>query len=339
MIRHWCFALALFSTAYVTADEAKPLDAPSTPVEPPAAAATAARGIAFVESRLHFASAEEAGKFLAEEDEYFRALGPMHRGLILKKAGDASLDDLKTHVQSCGRDWTDDEKAAFTAAFAKFAPKAAELKLRLPAEILLIKTNGDEDLGMPYTRRNGIVIPQRVAARSRGAGLIALCAHELFHVYSRFHPEQRDALYAVFGFSPLANPPKPETWDKLRITNPDAPVSRHSFTAKIADGSEVMTIPYLLSKRPAYDPAVGKNAGAYFQVDWLEVPAHADAKARTFSVPDFTNFRERTGGNTNYTIHPEEITADNFMLMITGAKSASPQKLRELEAVLTAPVK
>jgi hypothetical protein len=328
MTRRLLLALLLLAAGYCRAEEPK---APAPDAPKPAAD----RGPEFAASHLHFATAEEAGNFLAEEDEYFRALGPMHRGLILKNAGDVSLDELKKHVKACGRDWTDEEKTAFTGAFAKFAPKVADLKLHLPAEILLIKTNGDEDIGMPYTRRNAIVFPQGVVERARGMRLVQICAHELFHVFSRLNPELRDAIYALFGFEPVVNPPKPETWEKLRITNPDAPVSRHALRVKIADGTEVKAVPYLLSKKEAYDARSGKNAFAYLDVVWLEISNKADTKARTFTIRDFTDFNDRTGGNTEYIIHPEEISADNFMLMILGApKVATPGKLTDLEALL-----
>jgi hypothetical protein len=291
--------------------------------------------VAFAATKLRFATAEEAGKFLAEEDEYFRALGPLHRSIFLKKKEPVSLDDLKKHVVTCGRDWTPAEREKFTRAFAEFAPAAEKLKLRLPAEVLLIKTNGDEDLGTPYTRRNGIIFPESAAEKMNGKMLAFVCAHELFHVLSRHNPAARDAIYGIFGFVPVKDPPKPARWAEDRITNPDAPESAHAFKATLADGDKLQAVPFLISRKTQYDEKRGKNLGTYLDVVWLEVPEQPDAKPRTFTLRDFTNFDESTGGNTGYTIHPEEISADNFAHLITGSPIVkTPAKLKELEAVL-----
>lgn len=287
-------------------------------------------------SRVRFATAEEAGKFLAEEDAYFRALNAMNRGFFLRSAGPVSLDDLKKHVAICGRDWTADEKTAFSSAVARLAPAADRLKLRLPAEILLIKTNGDEDFGSLYTRRNAIIFHEKNAQNMRGARLPFVLAHELFHVFSRHNPARRDAIYAVFGFEPLANPPEPDGWKERGILNPDAITSVHAIRAKLAGGEEVRVVPYNMSKHAAYDAKLGKSIAAYLEVVWIEVAA----TPRTFRLADLTDFAARTGGNTGYTIHPEEISADNFACVLTGSRDVrTPEKLTQLEAVLLAPAK
>ncbi len=287
-------------------------------------------------SKVRFATAEEAGKFLAEEDPYLRALNALNRAMFLRSTEPVSLDDVKRHVAKCGRDWTEDEKTAFAAAFAQLAPAAERLKLRLPAEILLIKTNGDEDFGTPYTRRNAIIFPERDAQRRRGDALPFLCAHELFHIFSRHNPARRDAIYAVFGFEPLANPPEPDGWRQRGIINPDAITTTHAIRAKLAGGEEVRVVPYNLSKHAAFDAKLGKRITAYLDVVWIEVAA----RPRTFHEDDLTDFAARTGGNTGYTIHPEEISADNFAHVLTGSRKVrTPEKLAQLEAVLLAPAK
>jgi hypothetical protein len=45
----------------------------------------------------------------------------------------------------------------------------------------------------------------------------------------------------------------------------------------------------------------------------------------------------RIGRNTEYIIHPEEILADNFVLLVNGAKAPSPEILQKLDAVLRTP--
>jgi hypothetical protein len=150
----------------------------------------------------------------------------------------------------------------------------------------------------------------------------------------------RNAIYGIFGFEPVKDPPKPARWAEDRITNPDAPESLHCFRATLADGGKIRAVPHLISRRADYDEKHGKSLGAYLDVVWLEVPEKPGAEPRKFRQTDFTDFDERTGGNTGYTIHPEEISADNFAHLITASPIVkSPAKLKELEAVLTPAVK
>ena len=194
-------------------------------------------------------------------------------------------------------------------------------------------------MGSPYTRRNAIIFPETFVKRMPRGTLRFVGAHELFHVFSRMHPEKRDAIYRVFGFEPVAEPPKPERWETQRITNPDAPECRHALRAKLEDGSEVRAVAYLMSKLPEFDPKRGKNLYTYLEVVWMEVPA-AGGTPRRFQEREFKDFALRTGGNTGYTIHPEEIAADNFAYLLTGSKSVkTPEKLKELEALLPEAVK
>lgn len=48
-----------------------------------------------------------------------------------------------------------------------------------------------------------------------------------------------------------------------------------------------------------------------------------------------TGFLEQVGENTNYLIHPDEILADNFVLLVTGKKGVpSPEVVEKLGKVL-----
>jgi len=47
-------------------------------------------------------------------------------------------------------------------------------------------------------------------------------------------------------------------------------------------------------------------------------------------------FLERLGGNTDYTLHPDETIADNFMFLVAGRTAKNPELLKRIEAVLRA---
>jgi hypothetical protein len=46
------------------------------------------------------------------------------------------------------------------------------------------------------------------------------------------------------------------------------------------------------------------------------------------------NFREQIGYNTDYLDHPEEITADNFELLVGGTKPRSPEITARFKEIL-----
>ena len=63
--------------------------------------------------------------------------------------------------------------------------------------------------------------------------------------------------------------------------------------------------------------------------------AESDNNLNLYSVKEIRDFYEQVGKNTGYIIHPEEILADNFALLILGNKKVkSPKIISELNKVL-----
>jgi hypothetical protein len=57
--------------------------------------------------------------------------------------------------------------------------------------------------------------------------------------------------------------------------------------------------------------------------------------SKLVDLREVTGFFEQVGGNTQYIIHPEEILADNFALLVLGERDlASPEIVEKMEAVL-----
>ncbi|NRB27812.1 MAG: hypothetical protein HRU37_09060, partial [Roseibacillus sp.] len=58
-------------------------------------------------------------------------------------------------------------------------------------------------------------------------------------------------------------------------------------------------------------------------------------KAKLLDAGEVTGFLEQVGENTTYLIHPEEILADNFVLLVTGKRDVpSPEVVEKLGKVL-----
>jgi hypothetical protein len=80
----------------------------------------------------------------------------------------------------------------------------------------------------------------------------------------------------------------------------------------------------------------------YLEFKFLVVPRPAGTMAPNFATPDaqlvgpgeLTGFFEQIGRNTQYIIHPEEILADNFSLLVREKTGPSPDILKKLADAL-----
>jgi hypothetical protein len=56
-------------------------------------------------------------------------------------------------------EWTDEERAALSAAVESVEKRLRALAVPIPADVVLIKTTGREEGGAAYTRANAIILP------------------------------------------------------------------------------------------------------------------------------------------------------------------------------------
>jgi hypothetical protein len=194
--------------------------------------------------------------------------------------------------------------------------------------------------------------PRRVLPRSGGRApetelaekgkLRDIVFHELFHVYSSHHPELRRDLYGVVGFEVCPEIELPPALARRRLTNPDAPRmdafirlpaagARPSRRRRSSWGVRTST-----TRRSA-----GRSSGRWTSACWFSGRRRRErAAAGPFPdgaprfVPPGDDYMARIGRNTEYILHPEEILADNFVLLVNGAKVPSPEILTRLDAVL-----
>lgn len=291
---------------------------------------------------VRFLSGKESGEFLAQPDDFIKSLSPFDRSVRLRVAREVAEKELLAHVAKHGLDWSATEKKQLTAKMKEVRPLLKGLNLPLPKEILLIKTTGKEDAGAAYTRRNGIVFSENRLKRG-GAAMRNLFLHELFHVMSRHDPKLATRLYRIIGYEPSPELKFPKELAARRLTNPDAPFSRHAIEFE-HEGKSIKAMPILYSRVPKYDEKQGGTLFRYlvFRLLVLDAknpanPARDEAGKLILLNPDVVkNFHKKIGGNTGYIIHPEETMADNFVYMVTGRKNLpNPEIVKQVRAVLT----
>ncbi|GIU20718.1 MULTISPECIES: hypothetical protein [unclassified Shewanella] len=294
---------------------------------------------AATQDAISFSTKEDAAKVLTQEDDFVRGISQFDMASRMKREDSPSKVDYLAFIASQTLDWSQQDRDAVTQAFKQLQPKLTALKVTLPQPIQFIKTTGLEEGGAAYTRGQAIILQQKqIDNQQRLPGLIA---HELLHVFSRFNPEVKQQLYHAIGFYPVGEIPFPTSLTQQKITNPDAPIN--DFAIRVMhDGKMVWAVPILYSEEQGYSLEKG---GEFF--DYLEfmfvivgsderpnIAAYDPDNAQIVKVSEFKGFFKQIGRNTNYIIHPEEIIAENFSLLMTGeVELKSPQLLHKVEQV------
>lgn len=225
-------------------------------------------------------------------------------------------------------------KTTFTEALdlcAKIDPN-----LNLPDTIQLIKTGGSYyGDGVFYTRGNVIIIPANMLDEASKPELLGTLIHEIFHIYSRFNPKKRLALYQTIGFEPIDELDLSPFLEKRILRNPDAvqPLYAIDLTVYMPDPITIKAVPII------YSSTLNVRFGGFFDeliFQLFEIEQDATTGKWTILSSDvgiqpeeLASFRERITNNTNYIIHPEEIIADNFKLL--ALSKANEQVLDNLD--------
>ena len=332
------FVTAVFPHGTFAAPAAPAAPAVPAPAPPPASGAVEIRA----GTKVVFTTAALGARMLSARDVFIQALSPFDRSSRLKTDKDVTEAQFLTFVAAQAREWTGDEKAKLTAILRAFRTKSEGLALHFPSTVFFIKTTGLEEGRAAYCRGSAIVIPENLIV-SEPAQLEHLVYHELFHIYRTHWRENRRGLYAIIGFDECPEIDFPAELRSRKITNPDAPAL--SSYIRVDRGTKVFPMtPVLFARTERYDTAKG---GEFFEslvfkllvldeVDGRLSPSRTpDGKAVLVDVADVPDYTRQVGKNTQYIIHPEEILADNFALLLEGAEARSPEILQKMRAFLT----
>lgn len=292
---------------------------------------------------LRFARAREASDLLRRPDAYLRAQSPLDRQLRRQTTADVSETQFAEFSALQALAWLGPERAAITQAAANLGQRVKDWRLPWPAEITLVHTTGREESDSAYCRGAVVVLSSPRLQRAGGPQQLEhLLAHELFHVLSSHNPELRKALYAIIGFHVCNEIALPPQLFARKITNPDAPVIDCYLEARRPEGTRYFA-PLLISKRDRYDPQQSTQLFDYIKFQLLEVeqregrwqPLLRDGQPVVVDPAGVPEFARQIGGNTGYIIHPDEILAENFALLVEGKRNVpTPAILDAMESLL-----
>ncbi len=205
-------------------------------------------------------------------------------------------------------------------AISKINPKLIDF------DIELIKMHGKHyGDGVYFTRDRGIFIPKNELENFENDKVYAVILHEIFHILSRENKELRNQLYALIGFRPMEKSfVLPEAVSQRLLTNPDG--VNIDFFINLKVGEQIKKAAALIvSSEDKFNP----NRSSFFEYlkfDLYEVIEKDNqytllANDIGFSKLDplfMESFFSQIKDNTKYIIHPDEIMADNFMLLVLG---------------------
>lgn len=292
-------------------------------------------------SVVRFASVAEGRKVVTCRDAFIGAMSPFDRQARLKTDRAVSTDEHLKFAAAQVLPWNQGEKQKVAGVIKAIRGQLAAWNLPLPGEVLLVKTTGKEEGSAAYCRGAAIVLPRHIVTNRRQDQLQRLLTHELFHILSSQNPKLRDRLYAVVGFSPCGPVELPKAMRDRKITNPDAPRVEHRITVAVG-GRKIDVVPVLYSTS-RYDPRRGSDFFRYMNFRLMTIrkqgerwtPVLVDGKPLLHKAPDVPSYHEQIGRNTRYIIHPEEVLADNFVLLMQGKKDvATPRILQAMGKVL-----
>lgn len=291
-----------------------------------------------VNESYQFISGETAIEILATEDDYISKLSLFDYHSKFQSEDILDEEGRKKVYGQYVLEWSDQQKEAVDAAMKVIGNKMSGFDIDMP-EINFILTSDEDEGGAAYTRGTSIILkPNHVYKHSES--LEHLIAHEMFHVYSRTHKDQRVEMYGVIGYEPCEELVMPEALRDLKISNPDAPDNNFYITGRYQN-TIYDFIPIIYSTAP-YEIGSGASFFQTLRDDMLAVeiingkpePIYAEGELVIVKKQHIDDFYEKIGLNTEYTYHPEETMADNFVFMLYEMDVKSPWVLEGLRAVI-----
>ena len=281
-------------------------------------------------SVLVLSTREAAGRALATEDDFIRALSEFDRASRTKSEEISRAEFLK-FVAGEVLAWTESDTTRLERAAAGAKEKLTPFTLPLPHEILLVKTTGREEANTAYCRGTNVIVLSPRFLSASAEELESTLIHELFHIFSRNNPGLREKIYALIGFKPCGEIKLPAELEARHITNPDAP--RLDFCIDVKRRGQIVSVVPVLFATPAHwTKAKGGEFFAYFTYKLMALE-HTEAGWRTaendgrpvlLGLQEVTGLREQVGVQPGPVLQAEEISAEYFERMVEGHGTVPP---------------
>jgi hypothetical protein len=292
---------------------------------------------------IEFVTASKAQEILQIQDDFIKALSQFDKAARMTTSRVVDEEEFLNFISSHTLNWEPEEQQKIHSTLIKINKKLTSYNVYLPKKLYFIKTTGMEEGKAPYTRNGNAIILPEVKLNVSHQQLFETVSHEIFHIISHNNPRLRSELYALIGFKKCNSISLPKKWQDRKITNPDAPKNTHYIKITV-NGKQSAVVPFLLSSEQLYNEKLGGNFFDYVKLKFLPIqltkgewqPILNDGRLESLNINEISGYFEQVGMNTHYIIHPEEILADNFTLLLTEKKKVlSPDLLKKLDKALS----
>lgn len=265
-------------------------------------------------------------------DAFMQNLTPLDRQVRMGKSTPVTHAEFVDYVAAQVRAFQPAQIEKLAVMTERVGAALNELGLMdlVPAEIEVVQTSGAEEgfgpiFDLSYTRNHVMYINTRALA------LISrqLLLHELLHVMCSERPALQERLFASLGFLPVGAPSLRPEHAAIRLTMPENATPRHALRARF-EGHSVLAMPLTFVPEPY-------TSGGMVDVSvslWGILGPHNDVTALV-PIEKLEGWEEQLGKNTQMLASPEEVLAENFVLLVLGKpEPPSPEILTRMLAVL-----
>lgn len=288
-------------------------------------------------------SAQAAQTILLDRSEdFFAKIRPLDMSLQMRQTLPAGfqrkevLNAYKTFLQKDMRNFKEEEARFLQTQIQKAFQQCQALGVAIfPDTLLLLKTAAQHyGPSVYYTREKTIIFPFNELEAAEESSFLAVVYHELFHVYSRNNPKKKAELYELIGFEYLESAPVYSAeLDARVLLNPDGVDDRWAVRLPSGNNESELFLPLIMSRYPNFIPG---RPQFFNYLDFGLYPLLQQADG-SYQVSDggspspelMKAYLDKIGRNTQYIIHPDEILADNFMLLMMA--KGDPQGVPQLE--------
>ncbi|MFK7947416.1 MAG: hypothetical protein AB8G11_07500 [Saprospiraceae bacterium] len=226
----------------------------------------------------------------------------------------------RAYLRASVEEFTDEEEIKIRFALRRIQQMCDEISMDIfPQELKLVKTNMNHyGASVFYSRENTIIIPKNVLRRDLNTDFIKSMLREIFHIYTRYNYWKRMELYKKIGFEPIQNLDIPISLKNKILTNPDGvePCVIHNLSDRNNDNFSAVPIITVKHKNLQRSLSFYSNIEfSLYKIEGNKIYMNEDGTS-TIDIENIENFYEQIGTNTNYIIHPNEILADNFAMLV-----------------------
>lgn len=276
--------------------------------------------------KIVFLEKEAASKAITtdEAEGFFEKVQLLDMQVQMKDNSIKSFDETKVAYRAYLRasivEFTEDEEVEVRHVLRRVQQMCDEISTDIfPQQLQLVKINMNHyGASVFYSRENTIIIPENVLLRDLDSDFMKSMLREIFHIYTRYNYWQKVALYKKIGFERTHILEIPIALKNKMLTNPDGIEQYVIHHLSDRNHKDFSAVPIITVKHKNLLRSLSFYSNIQFflyKTEGNEILTNTDGSS-TIDMESIENFYEQIGTNTNYIIHPDEILADNFAMLV-----------------------